>query len=170
MLNYLLLLVELWHRCGGDLLIELPPHLGHVAGGTRAYRTGVAGGRPNKTAWSDHLVHFMWEDTSGKKMSEEMLTGYEPSTRSGIPDGSCARIAVHWCPSSSQIDTVIAKKRGRLASKINNRKHNDWCLQRKLHLETDRAVLMHCSFYTAMRILQVIAVATPCQWTWNNWC
>jgi hypothetical protein len=71
LLNYHLLLVELWHRCGGDLLIKLLPHGRHVAGGTRAYRTCVAGGRPNKTAWSDHLVHFMWEDAKGKKLLSE---------------------------------------------------------------------------------------------------
>ena len=31
------------------------------------------------------------------------------------------------------------------------------------HLEADRAVVMHCSFHAAVRILQDVAVATPCQ-------
>jgi len=33
------------------------------------------------------------------------------------------------------------------------------------HLEADRAVVMHCSFHAAVRILQDVAVATPCQIT-----
>lgn len=52
---YHLLLVELWHRCGGDLLIELLPHCGHVAGGTRAYRTSVV-------VMSPHLVQAFQMD------------------------------------------------------------------------------------------------------------
>jgi len=32
-------------------------------------------------------------------------------------------------------------------------------------LEADRAVVMHCSFHAAVRILQDVAVATPCQIT-----
>jgi hypothetical protein len=30
------------------------------------------------------------------------------------------------------------------------------------YLKADRAVVVHCSFHAAMRILQDIAVATPC--------
>jgi hypothetical protein len=39
-----------------------------------------------------------------------------------------------------------------------------WATQ-ATHLKADRAVVMHCSFHTAVRILQDVAVATPCQIT-----
>lgn len=97
---YHLLLVELWHRCGGDLLIKLLPHGRHVAGGTRAYRTCVV-------VMSSHLVQAF------------------------------------------QMDRVPAVQ------------YTDVHRRVKQILEADRAVVMHCSFYTVMRILQDIAVATP---------
>lgn len=52
---YHLLLVELWHWRGDNLLIELLPHVGHVAGGTRAYRTRVL-------VMSPHLVQAFQMD------------------------------------------------------------------------------------------------------------
>jgi len=36
------------------------------------------------------------------------------------------------------------------------------------HLEADRAVVMHCSFDTAVGILQDIAIAAPCESDWQQ--
>lgn len=97
---YHLLLVDVRHWRRRNLLIELPPRGGHVAGGPRAHRA-------REVMVRSHLVHALQMNGVPTLQHTDILCGVE------------------------QI------------------------------LEADRAVVMHCSFDTAVGILQDIAVATP---------
>lgn len=94
--SYHLLQIDVRHWRRRNLLIELPPCGGHVAGGPRAHRAREAA---KDQTWAEIIVvaKSEWFQVTLFLNSEEdgILTDGALSSRSCTPDELCARIAAH---------------------------------------------------------------------------